>query len=248
MKLICVPLFFLLSLNLYGASLPDVIKAVKPSVVGVGTYMATRRPPAALLGTGFVIQPGNLIVTNNHVVDLRLNSEKFEKLVIFTGIGRDTKFVDASLVAKSERYDLAVLKINEKLPALAIDPTQMRPEGERIAFTGFPIGAVLGLYPVTHQGIISAITPIAIPAPSSRQLNVQKIKMLRNPIEVYQLDGTAYPGNSGSPLFDAATGEVIGVINMVHVKASKEDILSKPSGIAYAIPIKNLLELLATLN
>ncbi len=53
---------------------------------------------------------------------------------------------------------------------------------------------------------------------------------------VFQLDGTAYPGSSGSPLYDPETGLVYGVINMVFVKGTKEAALSNPSGITYAIP------------
>ena len=121
-------------------------------------------------------------------------------------------------------------------------------EGERVAFTGFPIGSVLGLYPATHRGIISAITPISIPSSSSRQLDAKKIRSLRDPLFVYQLDATAYPGNSGSPLYRPDTGEVIGILNMVFVKSTKEDVLSKPSGISYAIPVKHLHSLLQGLS
>ncbi|HHH13603.1 MAG TPA: serine protease, partial [Thiolapillus brandeum] len=110
--------------------------------------------------------------------------------------------------------------------------------------TGFPLGMVLGLYPVTHRGIISAITPAAIPAGSSRRLNAARIKRLRNPFMVYQLDAIAYPGNSGSPLYLPATGEVIGVVNSVFIKDSKESVLSSPSGISYAIPVKYVHRLL----
>ena len=53
---------------------------------------------------------------------------------------------------------------------------------------------------------------------------------------VFQLDATSYPGNSGSPLYDPATGEVVGVLNMVFVKGTKEKALTDPSGISYAIP------------
>jgi S1-C subfamily serine protease len=60
---------------------------------------------------------------------------------------------------------------------------------------------------------------------------------------VYQLDGTAYPGSSGSPLYDGGTGEVVGVVNMVFVKGLKENALAQPSGISYAIPVRHLREL-----
>jgi serine protease Do len=71
------------------------------------------------------------------------------------------------------------------------------------------------------------------------------INQLQKPIyAVFQLDGTAYPGNSGSPLYDPESGVVYGVINMVFVKGKKEAVLSNPSGITYAIPATYIQELL----
>ena len=43
---------------------------------------------------------------------------------------------------------------------------------------------------------------------------------------MFQLDATAFPGQSGSPLYDGANGEVVGIINMVFVKGTKESALS----------------------
>jgi S1-C subfamily serine protease len=117
-------------------------------------------------------------------------------------------------------------------------------EGQKIAFTGFPIGMVLGLYPVTHRGIVAAITPMARPVENARTLNGAQMKRLRNLFDAFQLDGTAYPGNSGSPVYEPDTGRVVGVINSVVVKESKESVLEKPSGISYAIPAKYVQQLL----
>jgi len=118
-------------------------------------------------------------------------------------------------------------------------------EGQEVAFTGFPIGAVLGMTPVTHRGIVSAITPIAIPQANSRDLNPALIRRLAtDPFRVYQLDATAYPGNSGSPLYEPYTGRVVGVVNKVFVQESKEAALERPSGISYAIPVRHVQALL----
>jgi serine protease Do len=68
--------------------------------------------------------------------------------------------------------------------------------------------------------------------------------MQRTPFQVFQLDATAYPGNSGSPVFDPETGAVVGIINMVYVKGVKENATSNPSGITYAIPGKYIARLL----
>lgn len=121
-------------------------------------------------------------------------------------------------------------------------------EGEQIAFTGFPLGTILGLYPVTHHGIISSITPIVIPARSERELTANRLKQLRNPYLVYQLDAVAYPGNSGSPVYNPETGEVIAIINKVLVKATKEAVLTDPSAITYSIPIRYLQQMINDLQ
>jgi S1-C subfamily serine protease len=110
-------------------------------------------------------------------------------------------------------------------------------EGELYAFTGFPILNALGLHPVTHQGIVSAISPIVIPVSSSKHLKRDVLKKLSKPFDVFQLDATAYPGNSGSPLYEIDTGRVVGVINSVYVKKTKEMAITSPSGISYAIPV-----------
>jgi serine protease Do len=62
--------------------------------------------------------------------------------------------------------------------------------------------------------------------------------------DIFQLDGTAYPGNSGGPLFDPGSGVVLGVVNMVFIKGTRESALTHPSGITYAIPAKYVTNLL----
>lgn len=235
----------LINSNLQAQTLPQIIKQVKPSVVGVGTLQSTRRPPSKLMGTGFVVADGYHVITNQHVIPTHINTEKNEYLVIFYRQNKEVKYRKARVLASDKEHDLALLRIEgTKFPALKIETARKPQEGESIAFTGFPIGAVLGLFPVTHRGIISALSPVAIPAPSSSTLSVKMIKRLRNPYFVYQLDATAYPGNSGSPMYNENSGKVLGVINKVFIKESKESVLQKPSGITYAIPGKYIIKLL----
>ncbi|MCU7940302.1 MAG: serine protease [gamma proteobacterium symbiont of Bathyaustriella thionipta] len=231
--------------QLSAQTLPQVIKQIKPSIVGVGTLQATRRPPSKLMGTGFVVADGYHVITNYHVIPKQIKTGKKEQLVIFYRDNKQVKYRKVSVLAQDKEHDLALLRIEgRKFPALKVETSRKPQEGETIAFTGFPIGAVLGLYPVTHRGVISSISPVVIPAPSSSTLSVAMIKRLKNPYFVYQLDATAYPGNSGSPMFDSTNGKVLGVINKVFIKKSKESILQKPSGITYAIPGKYIIKLL----
>lgn len=231
------------------ATLPDTIARIKSAVVAVGTYMPTRNPRAVFLGTGFAVGDGRIVVTNAHVIGKSLDIEHLERLAVFYRQEQKEHMLLADLTATDDQHDLALLSLGEgPLPALEVgDSTRVR-EGEQYAFTGYPIGMVLGLYPVTHRSIISAISPNAIPAIVTRQLNVNMLKKLQMPYDVFQLDATAYPGNSGSPLYDENTGKVVGIINKVFVQGSKENALSNPSGISYAIPSEHIKALLAQKN
>lgn len=235
------------------AALADTIERIKPAIVAVGTFESTRRPPAQFRGTGFAVGNGNLIVTNAHVLPESVNLERREYLAVFQRNGEHLQTRGAKQLVVDKMHDLAVLEVQgPPFHALKIATAEQVREGERYAFTGFPIGAILGLYPVTHRGIISAITPIVIPVDNSHQLNARMIESLRSPFRVYQLDATAYPGNSGSPLYDPQTGVVVGIINKVFVKATKEAALAaaieKPSGISYAVPSTYIHKLLERLD
>lgn len=233
--------------GLASADLPDLIAQIKPSIVVVGTYIKTRSPAFVMRGTGFVVGNGTLVATNAHVVPNALDSANGETLVVLTASGSaGVQQRPAKIAANDKSHDLALLRIEgSPLPAMVLQSGGPVREGQRIAFTGFPIGSILGLSPVTHRGIISAITPIALPGATANQLKERVIKRLRSgTFEVYQLDGTAYPGNSGGPLFEMEKGEVIGIINMVFVKGTKESVLTQPSGISFAVPVLYLLELL----
>lgn len=228
------------------ASLVETIKQVKPSIVGVGTYQEITRPPSKLLGTGFLVVDNRHIITNSHVLPKSLQVSRREFYCIFVGKGRNASIVRVEVVMRDDAHDIALLRTEKPIDSrpMTLRAAADLPEGEQVAFTGFPIGTVLGLHPVTHRGIISAKTPIVIPQATPKRLDPKMIKRLRETFEVYQLDATAYPGNSGSPLYDPASGDVVGIVSSVFVKSSKEKALSDPSGITYAIPIDFAIRML----
>jgi len=244
-SLLFLLIFFGPALQATGGSLVDTISKIKPSIVGIGTYQKTRKPSSKLMGTGFVVTDGTHVVTNAHVVASELDEDGFEERVIFIGVGQNPKIRRFSIEKRDDEHDLALLRIEgAPLPALALMDSNSVKEGQEFAFTGFPIGAVLGLYPATHKGIVAAITPLITPAFSARQLTTENLRLLKQPYDVFQLDATAYPGNSGSPLYHPVSGAVAGVINKVFVAGNKESALSNPSGITYAIPSKYVKALL----
>lgn len=236
-------LLFSLLTSARADGLIQVIENIKPSVVGIGSLQQTRGPAVGFIGTGFAIGDGYTVVTAAHVVNDLVNKGQQATLGILVRSGDTVQFRAATLIAMDKEHDLARLRINQgnPLPTLRIGDSGKVREGTALAFTGFPLGMVLGLNHVTHRCIVSAITPLATPAITARQLDGKTAHQLQKPgYAVFQLDGTAYPGSSGSPLFDPATGEVLGVVNMVFVKGVKESAITAPSGITYAIPANYL--------
>lgn len=212
------------------------IQRVKPSIVAVGTYYFKDSPSIQFRGTGFVVGDGTVIVTNAHIIHALEEQERLKQLRIFhesvPSYGKP-----ASLLRTDETHDLALIKIEKgALPPLKLADSATVREGEDVAFTGYPLGLLLGLNPTTHKGIISAVSPIVIPSPNARSIKKEMVEFLRQPYDVFQIDATAYPGNSGSPVFRISNGEVVGIINMVFVKGKKENLITNPSGITYAIP------------
>ncbi len=233
------------------ADLPAVIAAARPSVVAIGTYNALDSPRFTFRGTGFAVGDGRQIVTNRHVLPgaEQVGSDARLAVAVPIAAGVEPEIREATLATSSLEHDLALLTVpGRPLPALplAADSAVARVrDGQAVVLIGFPLGTQLGMVPVSHHGIVAATVPMALPPPNSRQLDARTLNLLRQgPLEVYQLDATAYPGNSGSPLLDADSGQVLAIVNMVLVKASKEALLNSPSGISYAIPSRHIRALL----
>lgn len=244
--LLCFAILLSAAASVRAADLPRTVAKIKPSVVGIGTYQATRSPAIVFVGTGFVSGDGLSVITNAHVLPPAGDGNSVQQVGIVLGKGEQLAFRPAALAGLDREHDLAHLRLTgTPLPALALGDAGALEEGAELAFTGFPLGMTLGLHPATHRATLAAITPIVLPALSSRRLDARAIAQLqRAPFQIFQLDATAYPGNSGSPVYDPATGAVLAVINMTFVKSLKESAISNPSGITYAIPVTHVRELM----
>jgi serine protease Do len=136
------------------------------------------------LGSGFIIDPSGLIVTNNHVID------GADEISVTLNDGAKLK---AELVGKDAKSDLALLRIHSDKPLKAVkfgDSDKLR-LGEWVVAIGDPFG----LAETVTAGIISA---------RNRDIN-------SGPYDNYiQTDAAINRGNSGGPLFNL-NGEVIGV-------------------------------------
>lgn len=160
--------------------------------------------PASSLGSGFVIDAAKgYIVTNNHVV-----KDAQEVRVTF----HDDTTMEAKIIGKDEKLDLAVLKVDtdKKLVAVPFGNSDKMRVGDWVLAIGNPFG----LGGTVTAGIVSA-----------QQRNIQA-----GPYDDFiQTDASINRGNSGGPMFDLA-GEVIG-INTAIFSPSGGSV-----GIGFAIP------------
>jgi serine protease Do len=139
------------------------------------------------VGSGFIISPDGLVLTNAHVV-----AEASEIIVKLT----DRREFDAKVLGVDKRTDIAVLKIDAKnLPAVKIGHANDLRVGEWVAAIGSPFG----FENTITSGIVSA---------KARALPDE------NFVPFIQTDVAVNPGNSGGPLFNM-DGEVIGVNSQI---------------------------------
>jgi len=244
----------LLGLGLTAAQageLPSLITTLKPSLIIVGSYDETDSPRFQFRGTGFVVEGDHLAVTNVHVLPPAVeeggDESRRQVSVLVRDAGGNWTRRDASVVSTDSAHDLALLHFEgAPAPAVMLDDRPMAVEGSDIILMGFPLGGALGFSVVTHRGIVSSIAPIALPAPGSGGLNARAVRQLREgSFDILQLDAVAYPGNSGGPVIDVASGRVVGIVNMVLVKGSRESAIGSPTGISYAIPVRYVRQLMS---
>lgn len=234
---------------LLGGDLVQLVVTARRSVCAVGTYNPLDSPRFSFRGSGFFVTNGSTVVTCWHVLPQSRPGEAISGRLVVQLPAAEGGFEhrDAEIIASDRLHDLAVLRVSgAQVAALDVaQPDNVR-EGMSVAFIGYPIGGVLGFSPVTHRGIVSSLVSSSAPPPTAQRLSPAAVRQAREGAFVLiQLDGTAYPGNSGGPLIAVDSGQVIGVVSMVLLKGTRESALTNPSGISYAVPARYLSPLLA---
>jgi serine protease Do len=247
----CISLILLLfsgNATAHDYNLVETIKKVKPSIIAIGTYHPRSRPAVRFYGTGFVFSKKGYAITAEHVISaINKNGDKGNLYAFFPDTGNSKKY-RARVLSKNIKYDLAIIKLDGSgFDHVRLGNSSNVEEGQSIAICGYPYGPVFGLFPTTQMGIISNISPMAIPVNRSSLLSNKMITALKDPYIIFQLDCTAFPGNSGGPLFLPETGDIVGVLNSGFVRTTKEN-KQISTGISYAIPINYVKELIDELR
>jgi serine protease Do len=178
----------------------------------MGPQMGTRprSVPIRGEGSGFIISPNGVILTNAHVV--RDATEVTVKL-------QDRREFRAKVLGSDPKTDVAVLKIDAKnLPTVPLGNTRNLQVGEWV----LAIGSPYGLESTVTAGVVSA-----------------KGRALPNdPVQFIQTDVAVNPGNSGGPLFNTR-GEVVGINSQIYSQTGGYQGLSFAIPIDVATRIKD---------
>jgi serine protease Do len=167
------------------------------------------------LGTGFIIDPSGLIVTNNHVIE---DAEHIAATL------NDGTVLQAKLIGRDEKTDIALLKVTPKkpLPAAHFGDSDHARIGDWVIAIGNPFG----LGSTVTAGIVSA---------RNRDINAGPYD------EFIQTDAPINRGNSGGPLFNM-DGEVVGVNSAIYSPSGGS------VGIGFSIPSNLVRSVVAQLR
>jgi serine protease Do len=176
------------------ASLADMVEAVGDSVVQIDAkgearavqtpFGYLRQPGRSAMGSGFIVDPSGVVITNNHVVD----GASSVRVKLSDGSIRQAK-----VLGRDEKTDIAVLRIEGggKFEAVQWGDS----DHVRVGDSVFAVGSPFGLGNTVTAGIVSA---------RGREIGAGPYD------DFLQVDAAINSGNSGGPLFNSA-GRVIGV-------------------------------------
>ncbi len=167
------------------------------------------------VGSGFAIDSDGYIMTNAHVVN---GAQRIQVVIsppdtngiLTSALSGKTKTVPARIVGVATELDLALLKVEAKLPALTLAQYTKVRQGEIV----FAFGSPGGLRNTITRGIISSV---------ARQTDPD------SPLIYIQTDASINPGNSGGPLVNSR-GEVVGVNTFILSQSGGSE------GLNFAVP------------
>jgi Do/DeqQ family serine protease len=166
------------------------------------------------LGSGVIVSPDGVVVTNTHVVKIGGAAEIRIALA-------DRREFDAKVILQDEKSDIAVLRIeggDGRFPYLEFEDSDALEVGDQVLAIGNPFG----VGQTVTGGIVSALA---------------RTEVARNDAQVFiQTDAAINPGNSGGALVDMA-GKVVGINTAIFSRSGGSH------GVGFATP-SNLVKLI----
>src|SRR5437762_9100306 len=204
-------------LDAYSHAVVGVVEAVSPSVVHVQVRGARQGRVAQGSGSGTILSPDGIVLTNNHVVE---GASAIELALT------DARRFPARVLGRDPDTDIAVLRAetSDRLPAARLGNSKKLKAGQ----IAIAIGNPLGFESTVTAGIISAV---------GRSLRAQNGRLIG---DVIQTDAALNPGNSGGPLVSSA-GEVIG-INTAMIMGAQGICFSVAANTAMHVPTQLLAQ------
>jgi S1-C subfamily serine protease len=174
-----------LLLDSYSRRVTAVVEMVGPSVVRLDIRRGDGKRAGS--GSGVIVSPDGLILTNSHVVQ---GARRADVTTL------DGRMLSARVLGDDPDTDLALVRIDEDatLPAAKLGDSKKLKRGE----IAIAIGNPLGFDASVTAGVVSAL---------GRSLRAKSGRMID---DVIQTDAALNPGNSGGPLV-SSRGEVIGI-------------------------------------
>lgn len=165
------------------------------------------------LGSGVIVSPDGVVVTNTHVIRGRGETEIRIAL-------SDKREFDAKVVSQDDKTDIAILKIEhngQRFPTLELEDSDSLEVGDMVLAIGNPFG----VGQTVTSGIVSALA---------------RSEVGTSDLQVFiQTDAAINPGNSGGALVDMS-GKLVGINTMIFSQSGGSQ------GIGFAIP-SNLVRL-----
>jgi putative serine protease PepD len=195
-----------------------VAKEVLPSVV----QLRVRSGDRSGVGSGIVISPDGLLLTNNHVVESAAGGAGQ-----ITALLQNGKLVPVQIIGRDPTSDVAVVKAAN---VSGLKPIELgNSDAVRVGQQVLVIGSPIGLGGTVTAGIVSALDRAVSVGGSDKDPNPPVLNAI-------QTDAAINPGNSGGPLVDIE-GRLVGINSAIASVGGGPNDESGSVGLGFAIPI-----------